>query len=274
MSQDAIQLIAHQRELEKLFNKNQLITRIKSEFMECVSFDFSEYMEDKGIPRGFGYDLLVQMALHKRCDLQTLIGLLDRHFHNVQETADMLWVCAEADLVDWSPDLKIFVVCFNITKEVQEELDRYQFPLPMVVRPRTVGKNTETGMLLTEGSLILKKNHHDGDICLDHINRMNSTQLTINHNVANMIQNQWRNLDKMKPGETSDDFKRRKKAFEKYDRTAREVMDVVTKLSPVFYLTHKYCKRGRTHCQGYHVNYQGAPWNKAVVQFANEEVIQ
>lgn len=274
MSQDAIQLIAHQRELEKLFNKNQLITRIKSEFMECDSFDFSEYMEDKGIPRGFGYDLLVQMALHKRCDLQTLIGLLDRHFHNVQETADMLWVCAEADLVDWSPDLKIFVVCFNIAKEVQEELDRYQFPLPMVVRPRRIRKNTETGMLLTEGSLILKKNHHDGDICLDHINRMNSTQLTINHNVANMIQNQWRNLDVMKPGESRDDFKRRKKAFEKYDRTAREVMDVVTKLSPVFYLTHKYCKRGRSYCQGYHVNYQGAPWNKSVIEFANKEIIQ
>lgn len=274
MSQDAIQLIAHQRELEKLFNKNQLITRIKSEFMECDSFDFSEYMEDKGIPRGFGYDLLVQMALHKRCDLQTLIGLLDRHFHNVQETADMLWVCAEADLVDWSPDLKIFIACFNIAKEVQEELDRYQFPLPMVVRPRKVRKNTETGMLLTEGSLILKKNHHDGDICLDHINRVNSIQLTINHNVANMIQNQWRNLDVIKPGESRDDFKRRKKAFEKYDRTAREVMDVVTKLSPVFYLTHKYCKRGRTHCQGYHVDYQGAPWNKAVVQFANEEIVQ
>lgn len=274
MSQDAIQLIAHQRELEKLFNKNQLITRIKSEFMECDSFDFSQYMEDKGIPQGFGYDLLVQMALHKRCDLQILVGLLDRHFHNVQETADMLWVCAEADLVDWSPDLKIFVACFSIAKEVQEELDRYQFPLPMVVRPRRVRENTETGMLLTEGSLILKKNHHNGDICLDHINRMNSIQLTINHNVANMIQNQWRNLDAIKPRESRNDFKRRKKAFEKYDRTAREVMDLVTKLSPVFYLTHKYCKRGRTHCQGYHVNYQGAPWNKAVVQFANEEIVQ
>ena len=49
-------------------------------------------------------------------------------------------------------------------------------------------------------------------------------------------------------------------------------MEILTEESDTFYLPHKYDKRGRTYCQGYHVSYQGAAWNKAVIEFANEEV--
>ncbi len=273
MSQDAINLIAHQRELETLFNKNQTITRIKSEFIDCESFDFSQYFEANDIPTGFGFDVLVQMALHKRCQLPTLVGIMDKHFNNVQKTADMLYRCAELDLLDWSPNLNLFIVKFTISDDVQAELDQYQYPLPMVVKPRRVRNNKETGMLNTGGSLILKNNHHDDDICLDHVNRANAVEFSINFLVADMVKNQWRGLDKPKVGETRDDYQRRKKAFEKYDRTAREVMKIITAHDNRFHLLHKYDKRGRTYCQGYHISYQGAPWNKAVVEFANKEII-
>jgi DNA-directed RNA polymerase len=38
-----------------------------------------------------------------------------------------------------------------------------------------------------------------------------------------------------------------------------------------FWLTHKYDKRGRTYCQGYHVSYQGNDYNKACIEFADGE---
>jgi hypothetical protein len=41
-----------------------------------------------------------------------------------------------------------------------------------------------------------------------------------------------------------------------------------------FCLTHKYDKRGRIYCQGYPVNYQGALWNKAVIQLAAKEIVE
>lgn len=274
MSQDAINLISHQRELEKLYNKNQTITRIKSEFMDCSQFNFAEYMEAQGIPTGFGMDVMVQMALHKRCQLSTMVGLLNKHFNDVQKTADMLYKCAEADLIDWSPNMNLFIVKVTITDEVQQELDRFQYPLPMVVVPRTVKCNRDTGMLTSGGSLILKNNHHEDDICLDHINRSNRIKFSINWNVVTMVKNQWRGLDKAKPGETRDDFGRRKKAFEKYDRTAKDVMGIITEHGNEFHLLHKYDKRGRSYCQGYHVNYQGADWNKAAVEFAKKEIVE
>lgn len=274
MSKDAIDLIAKQHELEVLFNKNQLITRIKSEFINCKDFDFAAYFEANHIPTGFGFDVLVQMNLHKRCDLPTLVGVLNKHFECVQTTADMLMKCIEIDIVDFDPQFNLFITKATISAEVQAELDMFQYPLPMITMPRKVKTNRDTGMLNSSGSLILKNNHHEDDICLDHINRLNRTKFSINFHVADMVKNQWKGLDKAKPGEPREDFERRKKAFIKYDRTAREVMRIVTEDQNEFHLLHKYDKRGRTYCQGYHVNYQGAPWNKAVVEFANKEIVE
>jgi hypothetical protein len=267
-------LHAHQRELEKLYNKNQVHSRIKAQFIECKELDFIGHMESQGIPRDFGLDLLVQMALHKRCSLPTLVGIMLKHTNTPQQACDLILKAALADLIDWAPDLKVFVVKFTISADVQEEIDRFQFPLPMVVRPAKIKANNQTGYLTSGGSIILKNNFHEDDVCLDHINRVNRIKFTINHDVVRLVKNEWRNLDKPKEGETREDFDRRKRAFEKYDRTARDVMNIITKHSEEFYLTHKFDKRGRTYCQGYHVNYQGAAWNKAVVQFANKELAE
>lgn len=268
-------LIDHQMELELLFSKNQLIPRLRSEFMNCKEADFQTYVTSNGIPLEFGMDVLIQMALHKRCTLPTLVGLLRHHFGDkaLQLTADMLLRCCDADLMDWEPVTRMFVVRFTIDAEVQAQLDRFQFPLPMVVKPMKVEDNRHTGYIVGNGSIILKRNHHDDDVCLDHINRMNALPLTLNHEVVKMVKNQWKNLDKAKQGESAQDFDRRKKAFEKYDRCARDVIALLQKEGDQFYLTHKYCKRGRTYPVGYYVNTQGNSWCKATVEFFNKEIV-
>lgn len=266
--------LAHQLELEKLFNKNQLIPRIRKEFQTCKDFDFSAYMIEKQIPLPFGFDLLTQMALRKRTTLPILVGILRSHFDDSQLTADMIRKCAEADLVDWDPQLRIFIVKFSLSDDVQAELERFQYPLPMVIEPRKIITNTETGYLLSGGSVILRKNHHNDDVCLDHLNRTNLVKFSIDHDTARMIKNRWKNLDKPKAGETKQDFEKRQRAFDKYNRSAKDVIDLLLKEGNEFYLTHKYDKRGRTYCQGYHVNYQGAAWNKAVIQLADKEIVE
>jgi hypothetical protein len=234
-------------------------------------------MVEKEIDPDFGMDLLVQMVLHKRTTLSTVVGILRKHFEpNIkasQMATDMLLKAIDAELVDWHDLTKQLVVVFNISDEVQADLDRYQFPLPMVVHPLKVKTNRETGYYLSKNSLILRKNHHEGDICLDHINRVNDIKFTINYDTAHMVRNQWRNIDKPKEGESRADFQRRLKAFEKYDRSSKEVIEKLLQYGNEFWLTHKYDKRGRVYCQGYHINYQGAPWNKAVIELADREVV-
>ena len=262
---------------EKLFNKNQLIPRLRNEFNlpEIISI-----LEEHEIPIKFGLDLLVQMSLHKRTKIIVLVGLLIGHFKDeeepAQECVNMLKRAAEADLVDYSMFRNEFIVVYNITQDIQDELDQYQFPLPCLVPPKLLKNNMDTGyhsFPVNTGSVLLKKgNHHDDDVCLDHLNKMNQTAMTINTEVARLIKNQWRNLDKPKEGEDQKKYQARVKAFEKYDKASHDVMQHVYMAGNIFYLTHKYDKRGRCYSQGYHVNTQGNPWNKAVVEFAHQEI--
>lgn len=263
---------AHQIELERLYSKNQLMSRIRAEFTECKEFDFKMYLKEQEIPEDFGIELLAQMALHKRADISTMVGCLRHLTGSGQECADLLLKSAMADLMDWSPTLKIFIVKFTISDDVQADIDRFQYPLPMVVEPKEVKSNTQSGYFLNNSSIILKHNHHDDDVCLDHINRMNRVKFKINFDTATMIKNKWRNLDRAKEGESQQDFERRVRAFEKYDRTAHDVIRTLITHGNEFHFTHKYDKRGRTYCQGHHCNYQGTPWNKATCEFADGEV--
>lgn len=267
------ELVLHQIELEKIYSKNQLMPRIRSEFKNSKEFDFVKYMEHVNIPVDFGIDLLTQMVLHKRASVATLVGCLRHHFKDSQMTADMLLRAAEVDLVDYSPQLQQFIMIYDVSDDVKADLERFQFPLPMVIKPVKVTTNRDTGYMLGRGSILLGGEFHLDDVCLDHINRMNSIKFSINHDTATMVKNQWRNLDKPKEGESKNDFQQRRKAFEKYDRTTKDVMDLLLKHGNEFYLTHRPDKRGRTYCVGYHVNYQGASWNKAVIELADKEII-
>lgn len=264
---------AYQLQMELLFAKNQLIPRIRKEFVDA---GFGAYMIQKEIPQPFGFSLLVQMVLHRQATLPTLVGILRVYFEDEsnpsQACADMLKLAAEANLINWNEAIKKFVMIWDVNQAVHNELAAFQYPIPMLVPPKEVKNNTDTGYLTIKGSIILQDNHTEDDVCLDHINYVNQIQLRLNDDVARMVKNKWRNLDHPKSGETTEEYVARTKAFEKYDYSSREVMQGVAVAGGSFYMTHKYDKRGRTYAQGYHVNPQGNAWNKAVVEFAHQEV--
>ncbi len=268
--------LKNQIELEQLFNKNQLMKRLRYEFLVPEITSRCELFE---IDMAFAIDLLAQMVIHKRAGIGMLVGILHRHFgeetKDLQACANMILKAAEVDLVDWQDLAQQIVIKIDVTPDVYADLERYQYPLPMVVQPKRVNCNEDTGYYTSKGSIILKGNHHEDDVCLDHINRANQVRLVINPDTARMVKNQWRHLDKPKDGEDYAEYKKRVDAFEKYDRISRDVMESLFMTNEDgFYLTHKYDKRGRCYAQGYHINPQGNAWNKAVVEFAEKELVK
>jgi len=263
----------HQLLLEQLYDKHQLFPRVRQAFRECESLDFTEVMRSAAIPEDFGFDLLAQMAVRKRANVATLVGCLHHHLDDSQATASMLERAVNANLVAWSNRDQQFIVIYEINQRLQNELDKYQFPLPMVVPPNRLEHNLHSGYLTRKESVILRDNHHDDDVCLDHLNRVNAMKLAINLDVAITIQNKWRGIDRKKHDESWEEFQKRRKAFEKYDRMAKEIIETLIKEGNEIYLTHKYDKRGRTYCMGFHITYQGTDWNKAVIEFADKEVL-
>lgn len=262
-----------QTELERLYSKNELMPRMSQYF---IDEGFDALFEEAGFDPKMGITLLVQMALHKRCDAATLIGIMKNHFDSPQECANTLEDMAEIGYVKWDDKLRIFITQFTIPASLQAEIDQFQFPLPMVVEPRKLKCNRDTGYLVSgaKASVILKDNHTEDDVCLDHLNRVNRVKLTLDIDTALMVENKWKDIDKRKSGETAEKFEKRKRAFVKYNKHALKVFDKLLEEGNEFYMTHRYDKRGRTYCQGYYVNPQGNEWNKATVAFANQEVVQ
>lgn len=255
-------MVETQKNLEELFSRNQLLDVLRDQFSPLTDDPFK-------------LDCVVQIYLHKQADLPTMVGLFSPKWGEPQDVAEMLKEVVEDDLIDFDMGEEKFILKYGISADVEEQLALYQFPLPMVVRPLKVKNNhMGSGYFDTRGHIILNGSDvfDEEDVCLDHINRVNSVALTLNMNVVaseegNMI------IPKRKVGEGFEDFRKRRKQAEVFYNHSLEVMQSMMTLGNEFWLTHKYDRRGRTYAVGYHVNSQGTDYNKAVLELSKKEVL-
>lgn len=255
-------MVRTQENLEELFNRNQLLDVLRDQFAPLTDDPFK-------------LDVVVQMYLHKQADVSTMVGLFSPKWGEPQEVANMLFTCVEEDLIDFDMGTERFILNYEITSDVEDMLARYQYPLPMVIQPLQVTRNNMgSGYLDKKGSIVLNGSEvfKDMDLCLDHINRANSVPLELNMEVigsaeGNMI------VPKRKDGEGFEDYQKRKKQAEVFYTHSTEVMSGLLALGNTFWLTHKYDRRGRSYCMGYHVNSQGTDYNKAVLELAEKEIV-
>lgn len=135
---------------------------------------------------------------------------------------------------------------------------------PMVCPPRKLESNYDSGYLTHKESLILRNNHHDGDICLDVLNIMNSVKLKLNIDFLCQYEE--------KP---TFDFEtdEQKKNWYSFKKQSYCFYKLIVDQGNQFWLTHKVDKRGRIYSQGYHINSQGAAFKKAMIQLADEEYV-
>lgn len=268
-------LVDYQRQIESLFDKNQAIPCIIEEFRGLGGGKLCDLMDAFGIDQDFGFHLLAQMALHRRCQAPVLFGVMRRFYPDLEQVRLEIEKCINANLVQWDDNGQgTFITQLVVSDELQTRLDRFQYMLPMIVEPLHLLTTRDTGYFTLHGSLILNQGRdEEEDICLDHLNRMNAIPLAINHRTVAGAVNTWKHIDAPQPGETQAEFKKRQRAFQKFDRVSRWVISCLSKLTDRIYITHRYDFRGRTYTQGYHVNPQGAPWNKAMIEFADKEFI-
>lgn len=259
--------------IETMYSKHQTMDLLRKEF--TTEQFIVDMIADSGLDEEFCIDMLCQMALHKRCRVDVIVGLLAHHGGTLQQVADMLIRAAENDLVDYNPAYEQFIIKWTPEPKVYALIEQYQFLPPMIVPPLQVTSNRGRGHLTyREDSLILKKNHHEGDICLDVINIKNQIACQINVDVVKSIRNSWKNLNKCKPGETYEDFQKRVDAFERFEKLTMKDMALMVNNDNEFYFPHAYDKRGRSYCSGYTINYQGNDYQKAVVEFKHEELVE
>lgn len=152
-----------------------------------------------------------------------------------------------------------------LSRMVQNFIEDSEFLPPMVCPPRILKSNFSSGYLTHNDSLILGKgNHHDGDICLDVLNKMNQVPLKLSEEFLSTVeelptfeivsqdqQDQW------------DHFKLQSYRF----------YSLMMEHGNRFYLTHKVDKRGRIYDSGYHISTQSNAFKKAMIELADEEIV-
>ena len=129
-------------------------------------------------------------------------------------------------------------------------------------RPQPVESNHD----LEQGNMILggKLNYHNGNICLDHINRMNKIPMALNKEF----------LIKYPEEPKSDsviDTPEKKALWQHYSKESKKRYAHALTSAEKLYLNHKPDTRGRVYAVGYYINPQGSGYQKAMLQFANKE---
>lgn len=145
-------------------------------------------------------------------------------------------------------------------------IEQSEYLPPMVCPPRKLKSNFSSGYLTHNDSLILGKgNHHDGNICLDVLNKMNQVPLKLCTEFLSTVEEvPTFAIDTPEQQEQWDTFK-----LQSY-----RMYSLMVEHDNRFYLTHKVDKRGRIYSSGYHITTQGTAFKKAMIELAEEELVE
>jgi hypothetical protein len=186
----------------------------------------------------------------------------------IKTVAEMLAVICESDWFDIrknEANSLVIVSRIKLPIETQNQIEQAMYLPPMLCAPLEVKGNRDTGYLTIKDSLVLGyKNHHEGDLCIDVINKMNSVQLALNTDFISKYE--------LEPKKAPKDVQTEHQ-WNIYKRIAYKVAHLIAIAGNKFYLTHRVDKRGRLYSIGYHITTQGTSYHKASVELAKKEHI-
>lgn len=217
---------------------------------------------------GIAYCLKPELFTSVSAQMACRLAFSDRR-EAITTVAELMAVLCITDAFDISKEDKMASLMVESRIQLPESVIRFiensEYLPPMVCQPLELTHNFSSGYLTHNDSLILGTgNHHDGDICLDVLNIMNSVALRIDTDFVSTVEEE--------------------PTFEIKDQTQQELWDTFKRQSYAFYslmvnqgnrmyLTHKVDKRGRIYASGYHITTQGTAFKKAMLELANEEIV-
>lgn len=193
----------------------------------------------------------------------------DDHSDSIKTVSEVIAILCQTDAFDITKESQYTSLMVTsrvpLSDAVLGQIDRSIYLPPMVCPPEVVLNNFESAYLTHNDSLILgTNNNHSHDICLDVINTQNSVALTLNREFLNSV-----------PELPTHELDTAEKLAEwhQFHTQSQEIYRLLIAEGNEFYLTNKVDKRGRLYAQGYHVNTQGTPFKKAMIELAHKELI-
>ena len=176
-----------------------------------------------------------------------------------------------------------------LSEELIEFVKGAAYLPPMICKPRNLLSNYDSGYLTHKESLVLGAgNHHEGDLCLDVLDLINSVPLKLDiqflsteeENPTKEFTVEWAKGKALDKGKVITDAQAQADAYKaianwmRFKRQSHEFYKLINLHKNKFYLTHRVDKRGRIYCSGYHISTQGTAYKKAMIELAQEEMIE
>lgn len=253
-----------QEHMESLYNKFQQIPLLTKLFQDS---DIAPE-DDPATPHVI--KLLVHLAIQKRMKVRAALGILAVKL-SYEDAATVIEACVEAGLAIHDPDRDELIVVLEPDDATEEKMRHYMFPPPMFCKPKKVRRNSESGYLTIDTSVMTRGSHTNEDVCLDVINILNSFEYKLNLDTLN-YSSMYKSLNQKKKGETQLEYLKRLKQWQRFDKETRALIENHYSEDDTIWFTHGYDKRGRIYCRGYHFNYQGCEWRKALIKFKPEHI--
>lgn len=200
--------------------------------------------------------------------------------------AEMVALLADTDAYDIGQVAKgtsyLVVSRMEFSEKLQGYIENCRYVPPMVCPPLKVKHNFESGYLTFKDSMILGKgNHHDGDLCLDVINIQNAVALKLDVEFLCNVEeepskplDEVSGMDRKNRAQIAMEVWQKKENWDRFKRESYEFYSMLVKQGNRFYLTHKVDTRGRMYAQGYHISTQGTGFKKAMLELADEEIVE
>lgn len=275
-------------------NRHLTLDSHKAELMEPVNQAFSEYMDawameattrsdlQEIVPQVFkldiAWDILTTVLFEGRMSLQAIIA---RYWDRIEVSKDFRKgrvIEPFIHAVEHSPyvELKQGEKYLELvaTKTIKPTEHGYVLP---ALYPSEVYSNDNAGYQTVNFHVITggKLKQHDGEKCLDHINRSNYNMYKVETRLAFMVQPEFDDTAKWKKGkyETLAEIEARRKDFIRFKEELPKKQAAIVAEGNKFCFKHRYDTRGRTYVKAYHFDYIGNKYVRSLVQPALGEPV-
>lgn len=248
------------------------ITRIEEykigHYYESKNIRLAQWKPDDNELCDLIISIFTAVLVHEKLTYQAIVGMLnhkipmDDLIDRVKTIAEVVAIISKSGLIKINRRGSGKYIMITTDYTLNEEIPCVDKHGLTINRPQPVESNFDEN----QGSMILGSslNFHKGNLCLDHINRMNKIPFKLNKEFFKLYEET--------PKHTLDTIEKQQQWDTFVKDSSKKYLELIGSDNRC-YLNHKYCTRGRTYAVGYHINTQGSSYKKAIIQLANKEYL-
>ena len=163
-----------------------------------------------------------------------------------------------------------------LSEETYNLIERQMFIPPMISKPQKIKTSWESPYYTFNEAVMTGKSelNNSGNIGLDVINTQNHVALTLNEEFLNTVEElPPNNVDTDEECNTYTNLTSKREEWEVFKKESEWVYSLMVEHGNKFYLSWKPDQRLRLYAKGYHINPQGRPYKKAMIELHHKELV-